>query len=39
MENGLPIHKYKEQILKAVRDHRVVFVQGETGSGKSTQVV
>ena len=34
----LPIVSRKAEILAAIRDHPVVIVAGETGSGKSTQI-
>jgi ATP-dependent helicase HrpA len=34
----LPILEKKGPILRALRDHRVVIVAGETGCGKSTQI-
>ena len=34
----LPIYRKKEEIVRAVQDHPVVIVSGETGSGKSTQI-
>src|SRR3954468_6322748 len=34
----LPITQRKDDILAALRDHQVVIVAGETGSGKSTQL-
>ncbi|MUN42638.1 ATP-dependent RNA helicase HrpA [Actinomadura litoris] len=34
----LPVARKKEDILAAVRDHQVVIVAGETGSGKTTQI-
>jgi len=34
----LPITAWREEILEAIRDHQVVIVAGETGSGKSTQI-
>jgi ATP-dependent helicase HrpA len=34
----LPIHAKKDELLAAIRDHQVVIVAGETGSGKSTQL-
>ncbi|MDT8410427.1 MAG: DNA/RNA helicase domain-containing protein, partial [Wenzhouxiangellaceae bacterium] len=34
----LPISARREDIVKAIRDHQVVIVAGETGSGKSTQL-
>ena len=35
---SLPIFKLREQLLEAVRDHQVLVVIGETGSGKTTQM-
>ncbi|MFF1914463.1 ATP-dependent RNA helicase HrpA [Streptomyces sp. NPDC058239] len=34
----LPVSQKKDEILKAIRDHQVVIVAGETGSGKTTQI-
>ncbi|XP_063703324.1 probable ATP-dependent RNA helicase spindle-E [Culicoides brevitarsis] len=34
----LPIHKYKSEILRRIRDSPVIVIEGETGCGKSTQV-
>ena len=34
----LPITARRDEILAAIRDHQVVIVAGETGSGKSTQL-
>jgi ATP-dependent helicase HrpA len=34
----LPISERREELLAAIRDHQVVVVAGETGSGKSTQL-
>jgi pre-mRNA-splicing factor ATP-dependent RNA helicase DHX16 len=34
----LPIFPYRQQILDAVRDHQVLIIVGETGSGKTTQI-
>ena len=34
----LPITQWREELLEAIRDHQVVIVAGETGSGKSTQI-
>ena len=34
----LPVVVHREAILSAIRDHQVVVVAGETGSGKSTQL-
>ncbi|HVF31850.1 MAG TPA: ATP-dependent RNA helicase HrpA [Acidimicrobiales bacterium] len=35
---ALPVSERKDEILAAIRDHQVVILAGETGSGKSTQV-
>ncbi|KAK6920950.1 DEAD-box helicase, OB fold, partial [Dillenia turbinata] len=34
----LPIFHYRDDILKAVHDHQVLVIVGETGSGKTTQI-
>ncbi|MGX9788882.1 ATP-dependent RNA helicase HrpA [Mycobacterium sp. MMS18-G62] len=34
----LPVSDRREEIAKAIRDHQVVVVAGETGSGKTTQL-
>lgn len=35
----LPIYKVREELLKTVRDNQVVVLVGETGSGKTTQIL
>ncbi len=35
---GLPLADRRDDLLAAIRDHQVVIVAGETGSGKSTQL-
>ncbi|MCG5213867.1 ATP-dependent RNA helicase HrpA [Streptosporangium sp. KLBMP 9127] len=35
---ALPVSRRRDDILAAVRDHQVVIVAGETGSGKTTQL-
>ncbi|MDQ4103268.1 MAG: ATP-dependent RNA helicase HrpA, partial [Actinomycetota bacterium] len=35
---ALPISQRKDEIAAAIRDHQVVVVAGETGSGKTTQI-
>tara|TARA_B110000008_G_scaffold228618_1_gene230732 strand:+ start:79 stop:3366 length:3288 start_codon:yes stop_codon:yes gene_type:complete len=35
---SLPIFPYRESLIKAVEDHQVVVIVGETGSGKTTQI-
>ena len=35
---NLPIYRYKDMIIEAVKSNQVVIVAGDTGCGKSTQV-
>ncbi|MBA2950050.1 ATP-dependent RNA helicase HrpA [Streptomyces himalayensis] len=35
---SLPVSQKRDAILEAIRDHQVVIVAGETGSGKTTQI-
>ncbi|XP_044019981.1 probable ATP-dependent RNA helicase DHX34, partial [Aphidius gifuensis] len=35
---NLPVAKHKDEIIKAVKEERVVIIAGDTGCGKSTQV-
>ncbi|MFI5805766.1 ATP-dependent RNA helicase HrpA [Streptomyces sp. NPDC051561] len=35
---NLPVSQKKDEIADAIRDHQVVIVAGETGSGKTTQI-
>lgn len=35
---ALPVSQKRDDILRAIRDHQVVIVAGETGSGKTTQL-
>ncbi|KAK2636542.1 hypothetical protein Ddye_031334 [Dipteronia dyeriana] len=34
----LPIYLYRDELLRAVENHQVLVIVGETGSGKTTQV-
>ncbi|KAJ4842063.1 Pre-mRNA-splicing factor ATP-dependent RNA helicase DEAH1 [Turnera subulata] len=34
----LPIYQYRDAFLQAVKDHQVLIIVGETGSGKTTQI-
>ncbi|CAD7930180.1 unnamed protein product, partial [Amoebophrya sp. A25] len=34
----LPVYQWKEQLMDAIKEHPVIVLQGETGSGKTTQV-
>lgn len=35
---SLPIYSYRDDLIKAVQDHQILIVVGETGSGKTTQL-
>lgn len=35
---SLPIYQFRDEIIQAVRDHQVLIIVGETGSGKTTQI-
>ncbi|OAG33947.1 hypothetical protein AYO21_11918 [Fonsecaea monophora] len=35
---SLPIYQFRDQIIQAVKDHQVLIIVGETGSGKTTQL-
>jgi ATP-dependent helicase HrpA len=37
-DQDLPILAHREEIAATIRDHQVVVISGETGSGKSTQL-
>ncbi|KAH0996124.1 hypothetical protein GBA52_019988 [Prunus armeniaca] len=39
LEEGLPIYAYRQQILQQILTQQVLVLIGETGSGKSTQLV
>jgi len=34
----LPISEREDEIVRAIREHQVVIIRGETGSGKTTQI-
>jgi len=36
--NELPITRYRQEIIRAIKENRVIIVSGETGCGKSTQL-
>lgn len=38
VRRSLPVFAYREQFLKAMEDHQVLVLVGETGSGKTTQL-
>ncbi|RWS02705.1 pre-mRNA-splicing factor ATP-dependent RNA helicase DHX16-like protein [Dinothrombium tinctorium] len=35
---SLPIYPFRKELIEAVRNHQVLIVEGETGSGKTTQI-
>ncbi|ESQ55769.1 hypothetical protein EUTSA_v10024349mg [Eutrema salsugineum] len=36
--NMLPIHAYRDELLKLIEENQVLVIVGETGSGKTTQI-
>ncbi len=35
---SLPVYPFRDEFIDAVRNHQVLIVEGETGSGKTTQL-
>ena len=35
---SLPIFPFKRDLIAAIREHQVLIIEGETGSGKTTQI-
>ncbi|RNA26374.1 pre-mRNA-splicing factor ATP-dependent RNA helicase DHX16 [Brachionus plicatilis] len=35
---SLPIYAYRQDLLDAISQHQVIIIEGETGSGKTTQI-
>ncbi|KAF4521841.1 hypothetical protein B566_EDAN003715 [Ephemera danica] len=35
---SLPIYVYRDELVQAIKDHQVLIIEGETGSGKTTQI-
>ena len=35
---SLPIYPFKEDLIQAIKEHQVLIIEGETGSGKTTQI-
>ncbi|CAK8536889.1 unnamed protein product [Lathyrus sativus] len=35
---NLPIYSFRDELLRSVRDHQIIVIVGETGSGKTTQI-
>ncbi|XP_041649434.1 pre-mRNA-splicing factor ATP-dependent RNA helicase DHX16 [Cheilinus undulatus] len=38
VRRSLPIFPYREDLLAAIHEHQVLVIEGETGSGKTTQI-
>lgn len=38
VRESLPVYRYREEFLAAVEEHQVIIIEGETGSGKTTQL-
>ena len=38
VRRSLPIWPFRKDLIQAVRDHQVLIIEGETGSGKTTQI-
>ncbi|OHT13793.1 helicase [Tritrichomonas foetus] len=38
IQQSLPVYKYKETLLNALKDNQILIVVGDTGSGKTTQI-
>uniref|UniRef100_A0A8D8X4B0 RNA helicase n=2 Tax=Cacopsylla melanoneura TaxID=428564 RepID=A0A8D8X4B0_9HEMI len=37
-KKSLPIYPFKQDLIDAIREHQVLIIEGETGSGKTTQI-
>lgn len=37
-KKSLPVFPFRDDIIEAVRNHQVLIIEGETGSGKTTQI-
>ncbi|CAH1388645.1 unnamed protein product [Nezara viridula] len=37
-QKSLPVYKFKNELVQAIKDHQVLIIEGETGSGKTTQI-
>lgn len=38
VRRSLPIFPYRGDLLTAIQEHQVLIIEGETGSGKTTQI-
>uniref|UniRef100_A0A2R5LFA9 RNA helicase n=1 Tax=Ornithodoros turicata TaxID=34597 RepID=A0A2R5LFA9_9ACAR len=37
-KKSLPVYPFREDLLQAIEEHQVLIIEGETGSGKTTQI-
>jgi pre-mRNA-splicing factor ATP-dependent RNA helicase DHX16 len=37
-QRSLPIYPFKRDLIDAISKHQVLIIEGETGSGKTTQI-
>ncbi|CAG5102364.1 Similar to DHX16: Pre-mRNA-splicing factor ATP-dependent RNA helicase DHX16 (Homo sapiens) [Cotesia congregata] len=37
-QRSLPIYPFKRELIEAIKEHQVLIIEGETGSGKTTQI-
>ena len=37
-KKSLPVYPFRQSLLEAVEEHQVLIIEGETGSGKTTQI-
>ena len=37
-KKNLPLYEYKEKILELIKNKKIIIIEGETGSGKTTQI-
>lgn len=38
VRRSLPVFPYREDLLAAIKEHQILVIEGETGSGKTTQI-
>nr|XP_054769577.1 pre-mRNA-splicing factor ATP-dependent RNA helicase DHX16-like [Lytechinus pictus] len=38
VRRSLPIYPFRDDLISAIKDHQVLIIEGETGSGKTTQI-
>lgn len=37
-KKSLPVYPFKEDLIAAIKEHQILIIEGETGSGKTTQI-